>query len=107
MIKHLNHAFVIQDFIESTESVNNALQINIMILALKYVDQFVLKIKYIGKSVIPVNVPMAFSESEAHVINVKLEQPINHQQEVANLFVVKTKFIINKLTNVNACLTSF
>jgi hypothetical protein len=88
------------------ESVNNVLQINITILVLKYVDQHVLKIKSISKPVILVNVLMAFSESEAHVMNVKLEQLINHQQKLVNLFVVKTKSIINKLTNVNVYLTS-
>lgn len=88
------------------ESVNNAIQINITILVLKYVDQHVQKIKSISKPVIPVNVLMAFSESEAHVINVKLEQLINHQQNVVNLFVVKMKSIMKKLTNVNVYLTS-
>jgi hypothetical protein len=106
MIRFLNLVFVILDFIELMESVNNVLQTNIMTLVLKYVDQLVLKIKSILKPVILVNVLMAFSESETHVINVKLEQLINHQQKVVNQFVVKTKSIINKLTNVNVYLTS-
>ncbi len=106
MIKFLNLVFVIQDFIELMESVNNVLQINIMILVSKYVDRPVLKIKFILKPVTPVNVLAAFSESEIHVINVKLEQLINHQRKVVNQFVVKMKSTINKLTNVNVYLTS-